>query len=127
LANILELRREERRAGYYLDGVPVFPGSQIQLQVYCGKWISGLFEWEGHLESRPRLRAVIGINAPAQQTTFVIHPHSFVRWPIADSPSSLPGDQLSRAGDGFRALGRRLNESAVDFVSDVALNFFGGG
>ena len=54
MADILELRQESRRVGYYLDGIPVYSGSQIQLQVYCGKWISGLFEWEGQLESRPR-------------------------------------------------------------------------
>ncbi|HKD41258.1 MAG TPA: hypothetical protein VKB87_13315 [Myxococcaceae bacterium] len=98
MANILELRQESRRVGYYLEGVPVYSGSQIQLQVYCGKWISGMFEWEGQLESRPRLRAATGINAPPQLTTFVIHPHSFVRWPIAESTPAFDGEAIPRAG-----------------------------
>jgi len=98
LANILELRSDGARIRYYLDGIPVDVGSQIQLQVYTGNWISGLFEWEQRIEARPKLRASLGLHLPAPQGTFIIHPHLLLRWPIISSHWSARAEELGRTG-----------------------------
>jgi hypothetical protein len=98
LANILELRSDGAGVRYYLDGIPVDIGSQIQLQVYCGNWISGLFEWEQRVEIRPKLRASLGLHLPAPQATFVIHPHLLLRWPIVSSPEPARVEGLRQTG-----------------------------
>ncbi len=86
MANILELKGDGARR-YYLDGRPLEPGSLIELQVHSGRWVSGRFEWGGRPEVRPRLRATAGVNLPAQQITFVIHPHLLVRWQLPAAPA----------------------------------------
>jgi len=98
LANILELRSDGARVRYYLDGIPVDVGSQIQLQVYTGNWISGLFEWDQRIEARPKLRASLGLHLPAPQATFVIHPHLLLRWPIVSSHWSAGAEELGQTG-----------------------------
>jgi hypothetical protein len=85
LANILELKGDGAQQRYYLDGRPLEAGSSIELQVHSGRWVSGRFEWGGRPEVRPRLRAKAEVNLPAQQITFVIHPHLLVRWPLPAS------------------------------------------
>ncbi len=92
MANILELKGEGAQQRYCLDGHPLETGSPIELQVHSGRWVSGRFEWGGRPEVRPRLRATAGVNLPAQQITFVIHPHLLVRWPLAASPTQQPGE-----------------------------------
>ncbi len=87
LGNILELKGDGAQRRYYLDGRPLETGSTIELQVHSGRWVSGRFEWGGRPEVRPRLRARAGVNLPAQQITFVIHPHLLVRWPLVASPT----------------------------------------
>lgn len=82
LANILELKGHGAHQRYYLDGLPLQTGTPIELQVHSGRWVSGRFEWGGRPGVRPRLRASAGVNLPAQQITFVIHPHVLVRWPL---------------------------------------------
>ena len=92
MANILELKGEVAQRLYYLDGRALEPGSAIELQVHSGRWVAGRFEWGGRPEVRPRLRATAGVNLPAQQITFVIHPHLLVRWPLA---APLPEQEKS--------------------------------
>jgi hypothetical protein len=98
LANILELRTDGTGVRYYLDGIPVDLGSQIQMQVYCRNWISGVFEWEQRVEARPKLRASLGLHLPAAQATFVIHPHLLLRWPIISSHCAARAEQLRQTG-----------------------------
>lgn len=98
LANILELRSDGARARYFLNGIPVDVGSQIQLQVYTGNWISGIFEWEQRIEARPKLRASLGLHLPAPQATFVIRPHQLLRWPIVSSHRSAGAEELGKTG-----------------------------
>jgi hypothetical protein len=82
-----------------LDGRPVEAGSLIELQVHSGRWVSGRFEWGGRPEVRPRLRASAGVNLPAQQITFVIHPHLLVRWQLAAAPPTRQGEDGSSEVD----------------------------
>lgn len=95
MANILELKGQGAHQRYYLDGRPLEPGTDIELQVHSGRWVSGRFEWSGRPEVRPRLRATAAVNLPAQQITFVIHPHLLVRWPPGSAP--LPGDEAQES------------------------------
>ncbi len=92
MANILELKGDGAEQRYYLDGRPLETGSPIELQVHSGRWVSGRFEWGGRPEVRPRLRAGAGVNLPAQQITFVIHPHRLVRWPLTATPTPQPDE-----------------------------------
>jgi len=92
LANILELKGEGAQQRYYLDGRPLETGSPIELRVHSGRWVSGRFEWGGRPEVRPRLRARAEVNLPAQQITFVIHPHLLVRWSLAATPTPQPDE-----------------------------------
>ena len=99
MANILELKGDGAQQRYYLDGRPLETGNPIELQVHSGRWVSGRFEWGGRPEVRPRLRAQAGVDLPAQQITFVIHPHLLVRWPppASATPQREEVDEVTTA------------------------------
>ena len=82
MADILELRGKGLDARYYLEGMPVLVGQRLQLQLWVGQWIAGEFEWDGCLNSRPRLRVRSSLRLSAALSTFFIGPHSLVRWPL---------------------------------------------
>lgn len=115
MANILEVKGRDSSARCYLDGAPVRAGEPLQLQIYGGHWIAGVFEWDAEAGGRPRLRIRSPVNIPLDLSTFVIKEHALVRRPsgashreriprLALTPSGerFPGAPL-RAGTGARS------------------------
>jgi len=103
------MRGEGLDTRYYLEGFPIREGQSLHLQLYVGQWIAGAFEWDGFPHSRPRLRVRSPLPLSARLSTFLIGPHSLVRWPLGES---IPERQKEAAVHD-----RRSEDAAASAVS----------
>jgi hypothetical protein len=56
----LELRGPEGNLHYFLDGLPLNNGEELELLLADGTWLRGHYQWSGNPARWPGLRVPIG-------------------------------------------------------------------
>lgn len=85
----LELRRDRGQLRHFLEGKPVEPGTQLEVLLSGGRWLVGVYDWNGVEARWPGLRFELGgawetelskVTRPPSGV-MALHPDATLRWP----------------------------------------------
>jgi hypothetical protein len=60
----LQLKQVDGRLGHFLDGEPLSTGDPIELLLHDGRWLAGIYEWNGQEIRWPAFRFLLGGSGP---------------------------------------------------------------